>query len=287
MNIDHATVIRWSHQLGHLCLAPAQANQRLQPNWRGFLGIDGKTIHGAGRPMACLLAVDIPTVDIVHWELTDAEDEVGCRRFLTQVGQQMPSLRGLVSDLGKGRVWLKLIAQLFPGIPHQACVIHFDRYVLQTLPQSQKNKHYEENQLLQRLIKDLLYATQFHDAEEIFLRLMRAQELFKADFQRTVLRSLRKHFDLLTAHFHTPDLDRTNNVTENVIKQLDRKLFLLSDFQNPEAAQNFLKLWFMGYRFKRFSGSQYDYRNGLSPLQLAGVDTRQLDWLNFALSTNN
>lgn len=189
--------------------------------------------------------------------------------------------------LGKGRVWIKLVNELFPEVPHQACIVHFDRYVEQTLPKLKKRKYYKENQILRQLIKDLLFATNFNNAEEIFTRLMRAEDDFKVDFQRTVLKSLRKHFDLLTAHFHNPELDSKNNVAENIIKQLDRKIFLLSDFESAQAAINFIKLWVICYRFKPFSSSNYDFRNGLSPLQLAGVGTRAIDWLNFVLTTNN
>ena len=208
-------------------------------------------------------------------------------RFLIQVRQQMGPLRGIVSDFGKGRVWIKLVAEVFPDVPHQACLVHFDRYVDQTLPKSKRSPQYHANQILRQLIKDLLFATTFNDAEEIFTRLIQGQHYFPHPAQRTVLKSLGKHFDLLTAHFHTPDLETTNNVTENIIKQLDRKLFLLNDFASAQAAMNFIKLWVMRYRFKPLASSQYEFRNGLSPLQLAGVETEDMDWLSFALSPNN
>lgn len=287
MKVHQSTVVRWANELGKICLSPLETNQRLKPNWHGILGIDGKALHVAGRKMSCLVAADIATIDIVHCEVASAEDEAGCRRFLLHVREQVHPLRGIVSDLGKGRVWIKLVDEVFPDIPHQAGIVHFDRYVDQTLPKSKKSQHYEENQLLRQLIKDLLFATNFNDAEEIFTRLMRTQNYFKADCQRTVLKSLRKHFDLLTAHFHHPELDSTNNVTENLIKQLDRKIFLLSDFESSQAAINFLKLWVIHYRFKPLASSNYEFRNGLSPLQLAGVETGHIDWLNFALGSNN
>lgn len=97
--------------------------------------------------------------------------------------------------------------------------MHFDRYVDQTLPKSKRSPQYEANQILRQLIKDLLVATTFNDAEEIFTRLIQGQHYFPHPAQRTVLKSLRQHFDLLAAHFHTPDLETTNNVTENIIKQ--------------------------------------------------------------------
>jgi transposase-like protein len=287
MKVDQSTVVRWVNELGELSLNPQQANKLLQPKWKGILGLDGKFLHVNGKKMACLLAADLSTLDITYWEIASSEDEAGCRQFLINLREEIYPLRGIVTDLGRGKVWLKLIAEIFPEIPHQACIVHFDRYISQILPKSKLNKHYQENLLLHQLISNLLYASTFNDAEEIFSRLQRAKSYFKADYQRTAIKSLCKHFDLLTAHFHYSDLERTNNVTENIIKQLDRKVFLLSDFESAQAAINFVKLWVCSYRFKPIASSNYSSRNGLSPLQLAGVKAAPVNWLDFALTRHN
>ena len=220
MKVDQSTVVRWVNELGEMSLNPQQANKILQPKWRGVLGIDGKVLHVNGKKMVCLLATDLSTLDITYWEIAASEDEAGCRQFLINLREEINPLRGIVTDLGRGKVWLKLIADIFPETPHQACVVHFDRYVDQVLPKSKLNKYYPENQILRRLISNLLYASNFNDAEEIFSRLQRGKSYFKTDYQTTILKSLSKHFELLTAHFHYSDLERTNNVTENIIKQL-------------------------------------------------------------------
>lgn len=287
MNVDHATVLRWTNELGAMCLNTQQTNHILNPKWKGIFGLDGKIIRVGGKKMACLIATDVKTLDIAHWELTSVEDESGCRKFLINLRDQIDCLYGIITDLGRGRVWIKLMAELFPDIPHQACIVHFDRYVNQILPRTKKSKHFQENQILRQLINNLLYASNFSDSEEIFARLQRGQNYFKANYQRTILKSLGNHFDLLTNHFHYPELERTNNVIENIIKHLDRKMFLLSDFQTSEAAHNFLNLWVCSYRFKPITSSNFLSRNGLSPLQIAGVHTGSINWLDFALVPNN
>ena len=286
MQIDQSTIVRWVNQYGQVCLNTAQTNDKLKPKWRGIIGIDGKVIHVGGSKKACLLATDLATVDIAHFSLAESEDESGCRAFLLGLEKELSSLKGIVSDLGRGKVWLKLVAEIFPDIPHQACIVHFERYIDQILPKSEKCSHYHQNQLLRTLIKQLLYATSFNDAEEIFTRLMRLNHYFKADYQRSVLKSLKNHFDLLTAHFHNPGLERTNNITENIIKQLDRKIFLLSDFSSSQSAYSFLNLWVLSYRFKPLSSSSFTFRNGFSPLSLAGVKTDHINWLDFGLFCN-
>jgi len=286
-DVHQSTVVRWVDEMGRRRLNAAETNQVLEPRWSGLVGVDGKIIRVAGRKRSCLLAADLRSLDIVQYELAPAEDEPSCRQFLLNLRQQIWPLRGIVSDLGKGRVWLKLGAEIFPDVAHQACIVPFDRSVDQTLPQSPKSQQDEKNQRLRQLIKQVLFASTFNDAEEIFSRLMDAKSLFPAPCQRTVLKSLSKHFDLLTAHFHTPDLDSTKNVTEKIIKQLDRKIFLLSDFETFDTALNFIRLWVISYRFHPLRSSEYDFRNGRSPLQLARVETGGIDWLNFALKSNN
>jgi hypothetical protein len=50
-------------------------------------------------------------------------------------------------------------------------------------------------------------------------------------------------------------------------------------FESFETAWNFLKLLIMNYQFHPFSCSRIKDHNGLSPLELAGVDISNLNWV--------
>jgi len=231
-----------------------------------------------------LLAVDQLTQDLVHIDLVDRENEEDCCRFLLTVRDEMNyPIRTLVSDLGKGKVLIELVEKIFPDIPHQTCVVHFSRYVDMTVPKSKKSPYYTQNQFLRQTIKEILFSDSFHDADEIFLRLFSIQQHFHASYQRRILKSLKKHFRLLTAHFFHPDLPRDNNITENIVKKLNRKLKLIDGFKNKQNAYYFLKLWAAYYRFEPFTSSKHSYRNGKSPLNLAQVQTLNFDWLTSCL----
>lgn len=268
------------NEFGEGCFTPLEVKEKLNPTWSGNLGIDGKPIKFKGEELTVLLAVDQPTQDLVHIDLVDRENEEDCSRFLLTVRDEMNyPIRTIVSDLGKGKVLIDLIGELFPDIPHQACVVHFSRYVDMTLPKSKKSPYYAQNQFLRQTIKEILFSESYNDAEELFTRLFRMQQDFHISYQRRILKSLKKHFKLLTAHFFHPELPRDNNITENIVKKLNRKLKLIDGFKNKQNAYNFLKLWAAYYRFEPFTASNYDYRNGKSPLNLAQVQTPNLDWL--------
>ena len=274
----------WVNQAGGKCKGPLVISQELKPNWVGILGIDGKPIKVKGKKKTALLAVDVLTCDLVYYDVVSSEDKENCKRFLLIVREVMKyPTKAIVSDFGKGNVFIELINDIFPDVLHQACVAHFDRYLDFKIPKSKKSPYYEYNRILRNLVHNLLYADNFNDAQEIFIRLMTYKNFFKASYHKTILKSLKKNFHLLTAHFHEELLPRDNNVTENVVGQLGAKLDTIKSFGSDDSPPNFLKLWAAWYRFKPFTDSNYESRKNLSPLQLAGVDTSKLDWLKFCL----
>jgi len=142
LGVSHQSISNWIRKYGNKCLSSAQINQRLKPYWSGVLGIDGKPIKLFAKEYVLLLAVDLTTHDPVYFKLVEAEDRTNCRSFLLTIRDELHyPLRALVSDMGKGRVFLKLIAQLFPFLPHQLCVTHFLRYVDLFLPRSRKSPY--------------------------------------------------------------------------------------------------------------------------------------------------
>src|SRR5918996_4758057 len=97
------------------------------------------------------------------------------------------------------------------------------------------------------------------------------------------LRALERNFDLYAARHFAPGLPPDNNVTENVIKQLNKKLRLMEGFSSVDSAERYVRLLVGCYRFKRFTDSCRRANNGKAPLELAGVDIAGRDWLSFLL----
>ena len=90
----------------------------LKPDWSSYLFIDEKRIYTKDVEWFLLLAVDLGTQDIVHWDLFEVEDSVNVAWLLIIIKIVMSCpFKGLISDLlpefyGTSR-WL------LPGIPHQ------------------------------------------------------------------------------------------------------------------------------------------------------------------------
>jgi hypothetical protein len=77
---------------------------------------------------------------------------------------------------------------------------------------------------------------------------------------------------------------RDNNIAENVIKQLGKKLRLMEGFSSLASAERFTRLLVGCYRFKRFTDSRRNGGNGHSPLELAGAQPAMPDWLDYLLT---
>ena len=283
MGVGATTILSWVNAFGQQAKSPIEIAHDLHPCWTGILGIDGKPITIGDVEACVLIAVDIETGDPFFFHLVEAENEFNVKTFLLIIKEVFRyPIRVLVSDLGKGRVFVQLAEHIFPNTPHQACVAHFSRYVDMTLPKSKKSKYHQHNEFLRKYIHSILFAQSLNDADEMLYRLKNIEHLFQRKYQQKVIRSLRRNFHLLTTHFSWEDVPRDTNVVENIIRQLNRKLIQMHGFKNWDNAYGFLKLWFCAYRFRPFVSSRYPHRNGLSPLSLAGVDISDYDWLKFS-----
>jgi hypothetical protein len=61
-----------------------------------------------------------------------------------------------------------------------------------------------------------------------------------------------------------------------------RKVDDTDGFESLETAWHSLKLLIMNYRFHPFSCSRNKSHNGLSPLELPGVDISHINWVEFS-----
>jgi len=74
-------------------------------------------------------------------------------------------------------------------------------------------------------------------------------------------------------------------MTENIIKQLNRKMKAVESFKSKASAYSYLMLlWFAFYKFKRFRASNDSYCNGKFPLELALVSLPDKYWLDYCVN---
>jgi hypothetical protein len=108
-------------------------------------------------------------------------------------------------------------------VPFQACRVHFDRRLDSNIPKakwSTKAPLYVE---LKARIRAVLFANTYEQARSLVDKLIAERKRFKDTGNVDVIHALRRSFDHYMAHHFTPGLPADNNVTENVIKQLNKK----------------------------------------------------------------
>lgn len=129
----------------------------------------------------------------------------------------------------------------------------------------------------------LLYATKPARLNYVYREYLQFLDHYeeRIDFKK-FLNDFESKFGHLWVHYEHKGLPRTTNIIEGIIRQLSRKIDDTDGFNYSETAWNSLKLLIMRYRFKRFSCSRTKENNGHSPLSLAGVNTKSINWVRFS-----
>jgi transposase-like protein len=278
--LSHMQVFRIVEKLGKGCKDAVQVARELHPRWSGILGLDGKTIWVLGVKKVLANAVDLGTQDPVDSALVMSEDYPSLCTFLKEVREEIgyePKMLVIDDD----KAWRAACETVFPGVPIQLCVVHFERVVDRILP---KRKRTPEQEELKEVVRSVLYSTSEGTAEQAMGEVLEARrnKRFTGRKSTHIIVSLIRNFRLLTAHFRVGSTFRDNNITENVNGNIQMKLYLIRGFKKEESARNTLKLIVMHYRFNPFSSCKDKERNGKSPLNLAGVDTSRLDWVTYS-----
>jgi transposase-like protein len=278
--LSHVQIFRIIEKLGKGCKDAAQVTMELYPRWSGILGLDGKTVDLRGENKVLVDAVDLGTQDSVDSALVQIEDHPSLCSFLKEVRDDI-GYRPKMLVIDDDRAWRAACETVYPGIPIQLCVVHFERVVDRILP---KRKRTPEQEEFKQMVRRVLYAKNRDDAGQAMDEILEARKRKRFTGRKVthITFSLIRNFNLLTAHFGVRTRFRDNNITEGVNDKLQMKLFLIRGFKKEESARNTLKLIVMHYRFNPFSSCKIKEHNGKSPLNLAGVDTSRFDWVTYS-----
>jgi transposase-like protein len=280
------TLNRWVDDLAERASTPLEVSARLRPTWSGVLGVDGKRVWVGGREHAMLVGVDVGTQDLVHELLLPGETAAGFRRLVHEAVRDADyPLEGLICDAHPG--FVEAHRDYFARVPLQLCRIHFDRRLDAYLPSGwSMQEKATPAALLRRELKHRIRAVLYAPTELAARGLWRS---LRGDYERyrnvmtkraNPLTALSIHWEHYMAHHRILGMPADNNIVENVIRQLARKLRLMEGFQNPQSADRFLRLLVGCYRFTRFTDSTRPSHNGKAPLEIAGIDISTNDWLD-------
>ena len=268
--------------------APWEVSVELKPQWSGRIAVDGDYVAIGAKREAMLLGVDLEALDIPHTILAEEEDgENWLFYFLVLKYVVGYPFRGVVSDGDPG---IELAVRLVcPGIPHQLCVKHFQdglhRYLRYDFDYRYGNE--KEIERFEKRVRGCLYASTLRLAEERLTAIRSDLPFKRVGLLNGPVMILEQNWNRLTQHFHHPGLMRTSNAAEGVIRKLDRRIDAMDSFTAHETAWNILKMLVLHTRFRVLTDCRgpNKHRNGFSPLQLAGVDTRPMNWIRFSQKT--
>ncbi len=144
------------YETSHIC----------NPSWSGHLQIDGKYILVDKSWVVLLIAVDIDTLDIPSSVICYDENKIPFRFIINSLLKLQYPFKSITTDLGKG--FVNESKRLLPGIPHQVCTIHLQRYLDQKVPKRPRQN------------KEIIL--EFRDMVNIFYNLKICQ-IMKENFQ--------------------------------------------------------------------------------------------------------
>lgn len=279
LGVKADTVWGWVQEAGTRCKSFAEVAEELRPTWSGYLLADGRTVRIRGVKHALCLTADVGTQDVPHAGLCAHEDFGSWQAVFLAVKALAYPLKGLILDEDPA-LWAAA-RSVFPVAPIQACVRHVVsglRFWLRYRYQGPSTRVDAFADLCQRLA----YAVHTGHVAAVQEEWRRQRHVFVRYGLREAVETFEAKMPHLWVYFAHPGMPRTTNVIEGIIRQLGRKLDDTDGFQSLGTAWATIQLLLMRYRFHPFSCSRLRRHNGHSPLTLAGVDTKRLNWVPFA-----
>lgn len=243
------------------CVDSAYIAKHLKPNWGGNLVVDGTTIRVYDwsakhfrhtkeqkrflHKLIWIVAMDLETLDIVHQYLAEEETMIDLILFFREIKNIGYPLKGLVSD---GNPDIKRSAQMTFKTPFnfQLCTTHYVR--------SLRTRLREEK-----------------------ITLKRYEELKTAIYKQTWIPGLPQE---LFTYQGFKELPKTNQQIENLFRQLKLRTHSINQFHSYNTAKNYLTAWSLARRFTPFTDCRNKEKNHKAPLELAGCDIKDLNYLD-------
>jgi hypothetical protein len=266
------------------CKSPLEVSLELSPQWSGYLLVDGDSMTVGRKRESLLIGVDSFSQDIPHTLLAKHEDSLNWEQFFQEIYVPIRyPLRGIISD-GDPAIQ-KARTTVFPDIPWQLCVKHFEDGLSRFLRYqfTQKRGYWRETDRFLKAVHHMLYAESHQQARRHLMAITIDPGFNQAGFTDIIDTIHEKFPSLVTHHFH-PGMPRTNNIVEGVISRLDEKIDKADGYMYHDTCWATMKMLIMWYRFKKFTDCRRKnkHKNGKSPLNVAGVNTSNIDWIRFS-----
>lgn len=295
------TIMHIVHRVCASLPSTREIAERFRPLWSGILTVDGKVVkvYDAAieridrsklseneivwmHKQRWLVGVDHGTGDLPHHDLAEEEGRIEWIMYFRQLKAIGYPLRAVISD---GNEDIPRAARFVYGqqIVHQLCTRHFVESIGKLLPPDDED-HCAERQRLEAfitMIQRVIEAETIEEAAERLVDLTAYRRTIRSRIATAMIQRFKAAKFELCAHLLHPTLHlpHTNNDAENLIRQLNQRLKTIGRFMHWRSARDYCNAWALLRRFTPFTDcckARRD-RNGKCPLQLAGVDTRNID----------
>lgn len=240
--VHGSTIHRWvMKQAGK----PRASGEAKIKDFSGFVCFDGKVLKVGGEKRTLLWASDTSTGKLLFYRYSRHEDTVATQDFLTRLAEILPTeVRGITTDFGRGKCFLKPVEAIFPGVPQRICHVHFLRYLYLQVPKTRRSKYFWRNGIFKTTVKAIVKSQSKDEAKALLHRLLALRSFFPASYHKRFLKSLERNLDRLLAYKNILDLPSTSNIIESWNRTLNRKLKNMDGFKSDETCKAFLQLWF-------------------------------------------
>lgn len=240
--VHASTVHRWVIERAG---KPRSSGSAKIKDFSGFLCFDGKVLKVGGEKRTLFWASDTSTGKLLAYRYSRREDSVATQDFLAHLIERLPGeVRGITTDFGRGKCFLKPIRANFPGALHQICHVHFLRYLFLQVPKTRRGKFFWRNGIFKSTVKAIVQARSREEAEALLAKLLALKPFFPASYHKRIMRLLQRNLDLLLAYKNCLDLPSNSNIIESWNRTLNRKLKNMDGFKSDETCKAFIQLWF-------------------------------------------
>jgi transposase-like protein len=298
IRISKNTICRMVNQIAKMSKGDIKIREEYRPNWEGYLTVDDKYFSVGGKKKLILTATD-SSGDFIHTEIFKEVEQQGIDEFMRFIKERLRyPIKGVTTDLDE--MLEKSIEKVFgKEVPHQQCLKHALDIVDRIIELKQKRRAYE-NALKNKTTDCLEKKDKYVEAEKIMglsrrmfyssdkkqsMKIFDELKIYKAKYPKLIAFFYRSLEKLFTHHKH-PLIKKTNNIAENINRQLMRRFKTIESFQKLIYAENYLNLYKNYLRFKPYTDCRgsHKYKNGKSPLEVCGVVLKNKDWLYNAIA---
>ncbi len=273
ISVHYGTLLRWVKKAGEEYIDMLRLQGRIVA---ATVIIDEKWVKIRDRWHYVFIATDATADDLLHLDLFKRNDKQAIKGFLLTLKALGIYPKVIVTDLLKG--YASVIKEVFPEAYHHECILHAKRaarrIVYEYFP-GEENKN-----IRKKLIKKLRWFFESESPKEVTSRFEKIQSL-KTQYGepvRPMIEMLAGYLPKFQEMLERPEIPKTSNTAERVIKELDSKYQNMCGFSSFHVASFMLKVFLVYYRSKKFASGRYQ---GKSPLEIKGLKLQFLSWTDY------